>query len=83
MLVGRKLFVYVRSGQVKLAGPHYLNEFMYESPVLTVLIWKSNKEREPTCGLEPLTPAPAASLLANVLMRPTASGNCATLGDFR
>ena len=52
MVVGRKLFVYVRGDQVKVAGPQYLNEFMYESPVLTVLIWKSNKEREPTSGLE-------------------------------
>jgi len=53
--VGKRLFVYVRGGQVKVAAPHYLNEFMYESPVLTVLIWRSNKEREPTSGLEPLT----------------------------
>ena len=83
MLVGRKLFVYVRGDQVKVAGPQYLNEFMYESPVLTVLIWKSNKEREPTSGLEPLTYPPVTSLLAQVLARPGASGNRAYLASFR
>jgi hypothetical protein len=35
---------------------------------------------EPTSGLEPLTPAPATSLLACVLARPDASGNCACWG---
>src|SRR5918995_3339043 len=38
---------------------------------------------EPTSGLEPLTPAPATSLLESVLARPSASGNCACLGGFR
>ena len=37
----------------------------------------------PTSGLEPLIPAPATSLLARILARPTASGNCAYLGRFR
>src|SRR5215204_3071883 len=38
---------------------------------------------EPTRGLEPLTPAPATSLLESVLARPSASGNRACLGGFR
>jgi hypothetical protein len=44
---------------------------------------KSQENREPTSGLEPLTPAPATSLLAYVLARSTTSGNCACLGGFR
>src|SRR5687768_12289841 len=45
---------------------------------------KSQENREPTSGpKEPLTPAPATSLLAYILARPSASGNCACLGNFR
>ena len=39
--------------------------------------------REPTSGLEPLTSAPTTSLLAYILARTGASGNCAYLGGFR
>jgi hypothetical protein len=38
---------------------------------------------EPTSGLQPLTPAPATSLLAHVLARPYASGFPAYLCGFR
>jgi hypothetical protein len=41
------------------------------------------KNKGPTSGLEPLTPAPATSLLAYVLARTSASGNCAYLAGFR
>jgi hypothetical protein len=40
------------------------------------------QNKEPTSGLEPLTPAPATSLLAHVLVRTGASGACACLGGF-
>jgi hypothetical protein len=40
------------------------------------------KNKEPTSGLEPLTPAPATSLLTRVLDCPTVSGNSACLGGF-
>jgi hypothetical protein len=33
MRVGKRLFGYFRSGQVKMAGPHSLYEFIRESPV--------------------------------------------------
>jgi hypothetical protein len=41
------------------------------------------EKREPTSGLEPLTPAPTTSLLAYVPTRTGASGNCACLGAFQ
>src|SRR5215208_3891869 len=44
---------------------------------------KSQQNREPTSGLEPLTPAPATSLLDHVLACPIASGYSAYLWEFR
>jgi hypothetical protein len=41
-----------------------------------------SEKREPTSGLEPLTPAPVTSLLADVLVRPTASGFRLVYGVF-
>jgi hypothetical protein len=43
---------------------------------------ESRPSRYSTSGLEPLTLAPATSLLAYVLAHPTVSGNCAYLGGF-
>ena len=42
----------------------------------------SRKQRADERTREPLTPAPATSLLAHILARPGASGNCACLGSF-
>ena len=42
----------------------------------------SRKQRADEWTREPLTPAPATSLLAHILARPYASGNRACLGSF-
>jgi hypothetical protein len=38
MRVGKRLFGYFRSGQVKMAGPHSLYEFIRESPVRSLYL---------------------------------------------
>jgi hypothetical protein len=42
--------------------------------LLTQVHGEAGEEEEPTSGLEPLTPAPATSLLAYILTCPSASG---------
>ena len=58
--------------------PHLVRRLLW-------IVWfylQIGRKIEPTSGLEPLTPAPATSLLACVLARPDASGNCACWGVF-
>src|SRR5918998_3766756 len=54
MRVGKRLFGYFRSGQVKWSDP-ILCTSLYESPLFEAFICKSNTEREPASGLEPLS----------------------------
>ena len=65
-----------------LGSETFLTQFKVSS-LRRVFRLSMRNRREPTSGLEPLTPAPATSLLARVLACPSASGSCACLGGFR
>jgi hypothetical protein len=59
---GRQVAVRLRNGEARLLRR------------ILRFTCKSQQNKEPTSRLEPLTPAPATSLLAHVLARPSASG---------